>query len=232
MKGIFGTVLALSLCGSIMILELLILKPLIRNRVTKAFQYYIWLVVILRLMMPFSSDINLFGATADIVRSKIEAVSALGNVSNQTQNDMASDTIKPEELTVPEKNSVAQNSETQNSTTKISASDNITTDNSMTNNNTSDNSVIDNSLTDKSTADYSSTDNSAAAVGLEKSIDTTDSVVAADKTASDSIQSNNIIKVITNNLWVIWLAGVFLALFRLFYQYYHFLPSDIQDHPW
>lgn len=191
MKGIFWIILALSLCGSIMILELLALKPLIHNRVTKAFQYYIWVVVILRLMIPFSTDINLIGATADFVKSKIEEVSPAGNVSDQMQTSMEVNTTKPEKLTF----------QGDSNTPDYNVADNRMTENSMIGNNTANYSI--------------------AAPGMEKSMDTTASTIAAANTSLGSIQSNNTIKEILTGLWVIWLGGLFIALFRVFYQYFY-----------
>lgn len=55
MNELFKTVLSLSLAGSAPILLLLLIKPLLRGRVGKRWQYYIWLVVILRLLLPFGA---------------------------------------------------------------------------------------------------------------------------------------------------------------------------------
>lgn len=52
-------ILSLSLSGSILAGLLLAVKPLINNRVSKAFQYYIWLLVLLRLVLPFSIEESL-----------------------------------------------------------------------------------------------------------------------------------------------------------------------------
>lgn len=52
-------ILSLSLSGSILAGLLLAVKPLINNRVSKAFQYYIWLLVLLRLALPFSLEESL-----------------------------------------------------------------------------------------------------------------------------------------------------------------------------
>ena len=51
--------LSLSLSGSILAGLILAAKPLIKNRVSKAFQYYIWLLVLLRLVLPFSFEESL-----------------------------------------------------------------------------------------------------------------------------------------------------------------------------
>lgn len=49
-------ILSLSLSGSILAVLILLLKPFIKDRLSKSVQYYIWLVVLLRLVIPFSFD--------------------------------------------------------------------------------------------------------------------------------------------------------------------------------
>ena len=56
MSNTILTVLSLSVSGSILALILLAIRPLLKNRASKAFQYYIWLLVLLRLALPFSFD--------------------------------------------------------------------------------------------------------------------------------------------------------------------------------
>lgn len=54
MNELFKTVLSLSLSGSALILLLFCLDPLFRGRLGKRWQYYLWLVVVARLLLPFS----------------------------------------------------------------------------------------------------------------------------------------------------------------------------------
>ncbi len=61
MSNMLLTVLMLSLSGSLLTLVLFVLKPLLKNRVSKAFSYYIWLLVLLRLVLPFGYGVNLSG---------------------------------------------------------------------------------------------------------------------------------------------------------------------------
>jgi len=51
--------LSLSLSGGILGLLILALKPLIKHRAPKSIQYYIWLIVLLRLVTPFSLENSL-----------------------------------------------------------------------------------------------------------------------------------------------------------------------------
>lgn len=52
MSGPLQWVSGLSLSGSVLILLLMLLRPLVRERVSKRWQYYIWLLVIVRLLAP------------------------------------------------------------------------------------------------------------------------------------------------------------------------------------
>lgn len=58
MSSVFQTILCLSISGSLLTLFLFALKPLIQNRLSKAFSYYIWVLVLLRLLLPIESPIN------------------------------------------------------------------------------------------------------------------------------------------------------------------------------
>ena len=55
-------ILSLSLSGSILILILFLCKPLFQSKMSKAWQYYIWLAVIARLLLPFAPEHNLVGS--------------------------------------------------------------------------------------------------------------------------------------------------------------------------
>ena len=56
MNALLKTVVSLSLSGSLLIAILLFLKPLVRDRLSKRWQYYIWLVVLIRLLLPFAPE--------------------------------------------------------------------------------------------------------------------------------------------------------------------------------
>lgn len=54
-------VLSLSLSGSLLILLLMLGHPLLRDRLSRRCQYYLWLVVVARLLLPFALETNLVG---------------------------------------------------------------------------------------------------------------------------------------------------------------------------
>lgn len=52
------TILLMSFSGAVLAIVLFLLKPVIRNHVSKAFLYYIWLPVLIRLIVPFGFAVN------------------------------------------------------------------------------------------------------------------------------------------------------------------------------
>lgn len=65
MNDFFRLILSMSLSGSILVLFLFAVMPLTRERFPRAWQYYIWLVVVLRLLIPYSPDVSLVGSLFD-----------------------------------------------------------------------------------------------------------------------------------------------------------------------
>lgn len=56
MNEVIKLILSLSLSGSILAVGIFALKPFIKNKLAKSIQYYIWLIVLLRLVLPFSFE--------------------------------------------------------------------------------------------------------------------------------------------------------------------------------
>lgn len=61
MNALLKIILSLSLSGALLILVLLLVKPLVKDRLSKRWQYYIWLIVIARLLIPLAPEANLAG---------------------------------------------------------------------------------------------------------------------------------------------------------------------------
>lgn len=59
MSGILKTVFSLSCSGALLIMVFFLFRPLFQKHMSKRWQYYIWLAVIARLLLPFSLEINL-----------------------------------------------------------------------------------------------------------------------------------------------------------------------------
>jgi len=49
-------ILSLSLSGSILAGIVIVMKPFIKHKLSRSIQYYIWIVVLLRLLIPFSIE--------------------------------------------------------------------------------------------------------------------------------------------------------------------------------
>lgn len=69
MNGILALFLSMSISGSLLILVLLLGKPLYQNRTGRRWQYYVWLIVIARLLLPFSPEKSVFSMLLERVRA-------------------------------------------------------------------------------------------------------------------------------------------------------------------
>jgi beta-lactamase regulating signal transducer with metallopeptidase domain len=101
MNEILNLVLSLSLSGSILAALIFAFKPLIKNKISKSVQYYIWLVVLLRLIVPFSfSGSILYNVNSGDIESSIGSVVNYyseprqnGDVIQKTQQEVATDQV-------------------------------------------------------------------------------------------------------------------------------------------
>jgi len=61
MNNVLLLFLSLSLSGSMLALILLALKPFIKSKLSQTWQYYIWLIVILRILLPITPQLSMAG---------------------------------------------------------------------------------------------------------------------------------------------------------------------------
>jgi len=61
MNTVWTLVLSMSLSGGLLILVLLGGKRIWRDKISRQWQYYIWLIAVLRLLLPFAPEPNLLG---------------------------------------------------------------------------------------------------------------------------------------------------------------------------
>ncbi len=61
MNEILKVFLSMSFSGALLILALLLGGRLLKNKISRQWQYYIWLIVILRLVLPFGTETSLMG---------------------------------------------------------------------------------------------------------------------------------------------------------------------------
>lgn len=62
MNDFIKLILSMSLSGSILTFILFAVRPLVKDRFSQAWQYYIWLFVILRMLIPYSPQISVVGS--------------------------------------------------------------------------------------------------------------------------------------------------------------------------
>ncbi len=75
--------MTLSVSGSLLALLLFLVKPLLKNRIPKAFLYYAWLIVLLRLCIPFAvPEVNLMGTL--LTDGRLQAQAAKPQIADTT----------------------------------------------------------------------------------------------------------------------------------------------------
>lgn len=79
MNELFYIFLFLSLAGSLLALILFSLNHLLKDRISKTWQYYIWIIVIARLLIPYTPHL-------DIVEEIFNQASNYMMTESQTQN--------------------------------------------------------------------------------------------------------------------------------------------------
>jgi len=73
MSDLVRTIFVMTFSGSLLALLLILIKPLVRHRLPKSVQYYIWLVVLAALLIPISRVIVLPGTMANPIYSVVES---------------------------------------------------------------------------------------------------------------------------------------------------------------
>lgn len=101
MNSAVMTFISLSVSGSILALIILLLKPLLKNRAGKAFSYYIWLLVLLRLVLPFSPSANLINTLLVTSTAPPAAASASESAAVPISDTNA---VSVNESAIPEEN--------------------------------------------------------------------------------------------------------------------------------
>lgn len=84
---LFLLILSLSLSGTLIGLLILALRPLTRNYFSAKWNYYIWLLVIIRLLLPFHFDTNFHTDIYLTGRSPAHTADTDLNTTGQTPAD-------------------------------------------------------------------------------------------------------------------------------------------------
>lgn len=87
MNDILKTVVSLSASGSLLMVLLLLGRPLYQSRVSKGWQYYIWLVVVARMLLPFAPEVNLMGTLFGQVQEEFFRVAAVPEAVEDSGTD-------------------------------------------------------------------------------------------------------------------------------------------------
>ena len=78
--------LSMSLSGTLLALLLFLLRPLLKRNLSRAWMYYIWCIVALRMLLPFAPRQNLVGS---LLADPSAAMRQLSALSAFTQEDKA-----------------------------------------------------------------------------------------------------------------------------------------------
>ena len=77
MNAVLKIFLSMSFSGSLLILALLLGKRFLKDKISRQWQYYIWLVVVLRLLFPFGPEVSLLGKTYQAVDQAVTRTAPL-----------------------------------------------------------------------------------------------------------------------------------------------------------
>ena len=66
--------LSMSFSGGLLIMALILGKRFLKDKISRQWQYYIWLVVVLRLLLPFGPEVSLMGKAYQAVDLAISQV--------------------------------------------------------------------------------------------------------------------------------------------------------------
>ena len=86
MNAVLKIFLSMSFSGSLLILILLLGKQFLKNKISRQWQYYIWLVVVLRLLLPFGTEVSLMGKAYQAVDQAISQTAPLPPQQQSPQN--------------------------------------------------------------------------------------------------------------------------------------------------
>lgn len=78
MNEVLKTIVSLTVSAAVITALLFACKPLYRNRLSKSWQYYIWMIVVIRMLVPFSPERNLtdFLVSRQTIRQEQKAAKA------------------------------------------------------------------------------------------------------------------------------------------------------------
>lgn len=90
MSELLKIMISLSLSGTLLLFILLALKPLYKNKLSKGWQYYIWLIVVARMLLPFTPETTLVGSLFQHLDNINVGTSQIFPTTNDTPLEFAS----------------------------------------------------------------------------------------------------------------------------------------------
>ena len=88
MNAVLKIFLSMSFSGGLLILALLLGKQFLKDKISRQWQYYIWLIVVLRLLLPFGPEVSLLGKTYQAVDQAITQAAPLPPPAVNTPKDI------------------------------------------------------------------------------------------------------------------------------------------------
>ena len=88
MNAVLKIFLSMSFSGGLLILALLLGKRFLKDKISRQWQYYIWLIVVLRLLLPFGPEVSLLGKTYQAVDQAITQAAPLPPPAVNTPKDV------------------------------------------------------------------------------------------------------------------------------------------------
>ncbi len=114
MNTVLKIFLSMSFSGSLLILALLLGKRFLKDKISRQWQYYIWLVVVLRLLFPFEPEVSLLGKTYQAVD---QAITQTASLPPQQQSPLTTPGGNLAPVTGTEQSNRSMNSPTEDLTT-------------------------------------------------------------------------------------------------------------------
>ncbi len=81
MSEMLKMLFSLSISGTLLLCLLLLLRPLYKNKLSKCWQYYIWLLVIFRFLIPITPDVSLMGELFKGAEQQMEVAKPAGQIN-------------------------------------------------------------------------------------------------------------------------------------------------------
>lgn len=119
-NGIFFIVLSLSLSGILVGAMLFALKPIISHRFSRKWQYYIWLILIIRLLVPVTIETNLIGSIIQKAELKTETVDGKMQSESVSLNNNAEEKQNRTENSIVDRTENDTENDTENRTDRKS----------------------------------------------------------------------------------------------------------------